>query len=309
MGKHLYVIHADPHANAEAVKAVFEHMDQHINARYTLVCLGDYTGYGPFPNEVIQAYRQRTDVVKHLISGNHDHVSSFSEHTEFYNPFALTMIFWNRNVLSQDNKDWLSCLPKKMSVDDRLKFVHGAPESPESYIMNHREAMEQRAFLSEPNRTKLVFFGHSHKRSLYHEQDLERYDPDKGKQEYNVSEEEIFFINPGSIGQRRDGIRTAQECIGFASYGMLELDDNSNGGAKFTFVNVPYSTTRMKQRYHEISGALSDIIESDPILQADFVAFYEALQAEKKHVPSQDKWIPTGWEIGEKFLRRIYRGK
>jgi diadenosine tetraphosphatase ApaH/serine/threonine PP2A family protein phosphatase len=197
-----YLILSDIHANMEAFDAVLAAAKDLAYDR-TLV-LGDLVGYGADPNAVIEKVR---DMAPHaLIRGNHDKVASGVESAEGFNAVARNAIRWTYDSLTETNREWLAALPQgPIDVDDLIEICHGTPFDEDAYVFDDLDALRAMQASDRP----VCLFGHTHVQVGYmltgDQFTLSTMDvarpltislADKGAQ---------HLINPGSVGQPRDG--------------------------------------------------------------------------------------------------------
>ncbi|MBI5646387.1 MAG: metallophosphoesterase family protein [Ignavibacteriae bacterium] len=188
---------SDIHSNLEALSAVLEDIDRHSADR--IICLGDVVGYGADPSACMALLRGRG---VDIIMGNHDEAAFSPEKRRYFSENAAFAIRWTAKQLGERELDELRSLPYRISFDGML-FVHSTPRSPErwDYLFSGLEARSQSAAFRE----RLCFVGHSHQPAIF---SLE-----PAVQEYSATGR--FIINPGSVGQPRDGDWRA-------SYGLLD---------------------------------------------------------------------------------------
>jgi diadenosine tetraphosphatase ApaH/serine/threonine PP2A family protein phosphatase len=166
-----------------------------------IVCLGDTVGYNANPNEVLDILRSEK---AHCILGNHDACAAGLEEPDDFNPLAQAAVFWTREKLSGENRQFLAALPRELLIRDFFIF-HGSIHDTDRYILYRHDAKDNfRLLAGLPGRISIGFFGHTHVRAALIEQhgiistvlaaeDLELL---PGKR---------YLINPGSVGQPRDG--------------------------------------------------------------------------------------------------------
>ena len=196
---------SDIHSNLEALEACLAVAP----SRDAVVNLGDIVGYSASPNEVTLRAREFGGT---FVRGNHDKVVTGLDSIESFNPIAGLAALWNRDHLSAENLDWLRALPKGPATLSELpgvQFVHGAPDDEDRYVVSISDAMQTLA-TSELN---VTFFGHTHVQGLFSlrsgfcENIYPEY-PSIAKQEawqFQLEADAIYMINPGSVGQPRDG--------------------------------------------------------------------------------------------------------
>ncbi|WP_254766302.1 metallophosphoesterase family protein [Salinilacihabitans rarus] len=164
---------SDLHGNLPALEAVLADMP----AVDALACAGDVVGYNPWPAECVDELRER-DVP--TVLGNHD--AAVVEGTAFgFNSMARAGVEHARQELHEDQREWLESLPtERREFDDRVKLVHGHPADPDRYT--YPEEFSPRLLDGE----EVLVLGHTHV------QHAEKY-------------AEGIVVNPGSVGQPRDG--------------------------------------------------------------------------------------------------------
>lgn len=205
-----YLVISDIHANLVALNAVLKKA-RRIGYEQ-IICLGDFVGYYTNPNEVIEKLK---DNLAFAVLGNHDHGILHPQEIAFYfNDMAREALFYNIRVLSKESLDFLKGLPLVHEMGDML-FVHGSPTEPEEfhYVYSTVHAARELRLTS----ARIVFVGHTHIPFIF------AYDPEKDKiSMYNNSvrfdENMKYMINPGSVGQPRDGNP-------MASFGILDLEE------------------------------------------------------------------------------------
>ena len=225
------LILSDIHSGLEALEAVLA-----ADIEFEVVWnLGDTVGYGANPNEVIDGLRTIEAV---SIRGNHDRACSSLEDMEDFSPVAALAVEWTRRVLTPGHRKWLEELPAGPIAprSPGVVCVHGSPVHEDEYLVRPEDAFS--AF--HANQAAITFFGHTHKQVgfAYNHEDLFEIDPvycsDHEPDEYEMPLRRGFryLLNPGSVGQPRDGDRRAA----FALY-----DDTQ---ALFTWHRVPYNISK-----------------------------------------------------------------
>ncbi len=190
---------ADVHANLEALQAVLERVPA-LNVD-EIVCVGDIVGYNANPNECVDIMREKKIA---CVLGNHDAVAAGIEEPVHFNPLAREAILWTRGVLTEKNKRFLGGLPRERQVRGLLLF-HGSIHDTNRYILYREDAVDNFHLLSGlPREITAGFFGHTHQRTILIEQ--------QGTISISLSHDmqgllpgRRYLINPGSVGQPRDG--------------------------------------------------------------------------------------------------------
>ena len=196
-----YLILSDIHGNNEALEAVLED----ARGRYDgILCLGDLVGYGADPNQVTEWAKSNAASV---IRGNHDRACTGKDLLEYFNPAARASALWTREALTPGNWSYLEHLARgplrvtpNGTADSGFDLVHGSPLDEDEYLVG----LDDVQFLGEYLETKLTFFGHTHLQGgfLLTPRGAKRCMPDRTAQ---LAPDYYYLINPGSVGQPRDG--------------------------------------------------------------------------------------------------------
>jgi predicted phosphodiesterase len=195
-----YLILSDIHANWQALEAVLGDCE----GRYSeIVCCGDLVGYGADPNAVVSWARQS---VAATVRGNHDKVCCGIDDPEWFNPVARSAALWTLSSLSPENAGYLRALPKGPKAVNGYSILHGSPADEDEYLIAPREVKEAQGLLP----TVLSFFGHTHVQGgfLMVRQGVLRIPktpPALEEQTLEFENDVRYLINPGSVGQPRDG--------------------------------------------------------------------------------------------------------
>lgn len=238
----MYAVISDIHGNLEALEAVLEDVPDGVEEIY---CLGDVIGYGASPNECCESVRSYEMPV---ISGNHDlAVTDLSTDLAWFNPVAAAAIQWTRDQLTPDNAEFLRTRPRMLQSKETL-FVHGSVRDPDEYILNGAVASENLAVLTAdyPN-VQVCFFGHTHVKTVVPSPD----GPSSGSHDtLDLSSGGPYLVNPGSVGQPRDGDT-------FASYVIAENTQDETRIA-YRFVEYDVEKAQDKIRAAGLPGMLAD---------------------------------------------------
>jgi predicted phosphodiesterase len=195
-----YLILSDIHANWEGLQAVLEH----ARGKYDQVlCCGDLIGYGADPNAVTEWVRVHVATV---VRGNHDKASVGLDDLEWFNPVARAAAVWTQQELTADNADYIRNLPKGPLMLDGFEVVHGSPLDEDEYMLGAADAGLAFGYLDTP----LTFFGHTHVQGGFiwnraRVETIEKTPFEEERQTLELDPECAYMINPGSVGQPRDG--------------------------------------------------------------------------------------------------------
>ena len=212
---------SDIHANWQALEAVLADAGD----VQSFICLGDIVGYGGDPVRCLDEVRSRGWPA---LVGNHDRACSDAEILGWFNDDAARSIRWTVDEIGPQRLGWLKELPEAGGCLGGLR-VHASPR--DATFEYSVDAASARANLHRLE-AKVCFHGHSHIPGVFsceegrvrHQYRLETFDL-SGPQ----------LVNPGSVGQPRDGIPDA-------SYGVWNLDE-----ATFEFRRVPYDREEAKR--------------------------------------------------------------
>ncbi len=230
---------SDIHSNLEGLEAclaVAPSCDQVVN-------LGDIVGYGASPNEVTDQSRKLGGL---FVRGNHDKACTGVMGVESFNPIAGLAALWTKQALSRENLEFLRNLPQgPIQLDGiaEVQLVHGSPLDEDDYIIVLRDAIEPLMRTSVP----LTFYGHTHIQCVFSvkQNQLELMRPmyrtkdDRDIYEVKLERGKKYLVNPGSVGQPRDGDRRA----GFA---VFDTDSFA-----LAFHRVPYDIEGAQKRIFE----------------------------------------------------------
>lgn len=195
-----YLIVSDIHGNLESLEAVLAHAAGKYDQA---LCCGDLIGYGADPNAVTVWARAHAAAV---VRGNHDRASVGLDDLEWFNPVARAAAVWTQRELTPDHTDYIRNLPKGPLMFDGFQVVHGSPLDEDEYMLGTADAGQVFSYLETP----LTFFGHTHLQGgfIWNHARIETIEPTPRAEERQTLEldpECAYMINPGSVGQPRDG--------------------------------------------------------------------------------------------------------
>ncbi|MGC9358288.1 MAG: metallophosphoesterase family protein [Anaerolineae bacterium] len=236
------LIVSDIHGNFPALQAVL--IDAPIFD--TIWCLGDIVGYGPDPNRCVDRLREFSHV---CVAGNHDWGAIGRTDLYVFNRDARQALLWTRDRLLSDNWDFLAQLSTTLPVEGGYFLAHGSPREPIwEYLLDAKSAKEN--FIS--NNFQIAFVGHTHIPTIF--EWLSENDGDGVRVRSPNWEEPLdlrdrrLILNPGSVGQPRDGDPRA-------AFGYLDTEAQT-----FTFYRTPYPVeiTQERMRARGLPHRLSD---------------------------------------------------
>jgi predicted phosphodiesterase len=212
-----YLVISDIHANWEALEAVLADAEGDYER---IVCCGDLVGYGADPNRVVEWSRAHVVAV---VRGNHDKAAVGLESLDWFNPAAREAAEWTAGVLTPENHSYLRSLPKGPKRVGEFELVHGSPADEDEYLM-WVAPEDVLPFVS----CRVAFFGHTHfqggfRLSRVQAQRLPAPAAEARRLVVGLDPGWTYLINPGSVGQPRDGDPRAAYAIYDDERGEVEL--------------------------------------------------------------------------------------
>lgn len=201
---------SDVHANLIALQAVLED----VATRWvdTILCAGDVVGYYPYPVETIALFQERRII---SIQGNHDRAVINAGSLDL-NPMASSAVAWTASNIDAPSLSFLRGLPRSLHVERdgvRIAIYHGAPFDDDHYVFED-EATEDLLRMAECD---LLVLGHTHVPFIRRH--------GRG-----------MIVNPGSVGQPRDGDPDA-------SYAIYDTERRTA-----IYLRIPYNITEVVER-------------------------------------------------------------
>lgn len=195
------LILSDIHANSVALETILTTAP----AYQAVWCLGDVVGYGPAPNECVARLRGLNALT---LMGNHDRGALGALPLDQFHEKARAALEWTQRVLTPESRIWLAGLGSEPVVTEfGVTLVHASPREPIwEYIEDPNLALDNFPFFDTP----FCFFGHTHRPIAYRlraQERILRVDALPERQPYPL--EPKLLLNPGSVGQPRDGDRRA----------------------------------------------------------------------------------------------------
>lgn len=236
-----YAVLSDIHSNLEALTAVMERLADERVDRY--LCLGDAIGYGADPMACLERLQQSHAV---MVAGNHEMGCVGKLDLGWFNEAACTALTWTRDQLSVTELDWLRRLPL-MTTEDAFTLVHATLRHPQrfEYLADLAQAVDTMAVCQ----TLMCLTGHTHVPGVI-EYDRTQHRPVRvlaSAQELaeiswsNEPDTRRYLLNPGSVGQPRDGDARA-------SYAIIDTQRRS-----LSIHRIPYDVA-MAQRKIRAAG-------------------------------------------------------
>ncbi|MBM3934784.1 MAG: metallophosphoesterase family protein [SAR202 cluster bacterium] len=234
------LIVSDVHSNLEAFEGVIEDA-QKRGGFDEIWSLGDLVGYGPDPGACVDLLRKHKN---RSVAGNHDLAAVGRLSLEAFNTYAASAIHWAVAQLKEDHIKYLRDLPIRVETED-FTIVHGSPRDPVwEYVVSVAAATASFLHLG----TKRCLVGHSHLPFLCKPQGQSAAFFDFPLDRPFALKNDRIIINPGSVGQPRDGDARA-------SYALYNSKDKS-----VTHHRVKYdvAVTQKKMKERGLPGYLAD---------------------------------------------------
>jgi len=202
---------SDIHANRQALEAVLEDIDG--TAARELWCLGDLVGYGADPNDCVALIRDHATL---CIAGNHDLAVTGDLPLDEFSRGAALAARWTQEVIEAENLEWLATLRPEADAGE-IGLFHGSPRDPIwEYVIS--ALLAELCFDELHERIGLV--GHSHVALSFERQEGQPATGSARREDETVDVSAgSWLLNPGSVGQPRDGDPRA-------AWLMLDLTSN-----------------------------------------------------------------------------------
>ena len=208
---------SDIHSNTVALEAALAS----IGSVDAIWHCGDVVGYGPDPDGVVA---RLTEIGAIGVRGNHDAAAVGGSEIDWFNTDARAAMEWTREWIRPETRAWLAALPETRKERD-FTLVHGSPRDPIwEYVTSMPVARANLATLT----TRYGLHGHTHIPICWREDDgkIEAVSPANGST--LALDDRPVLLNPGSVGQPRDGDP-------LASYMIIDTD-----AAACTWTRVAY---------------------------------------------------------------------
>ena len=215
---------SDIHSNWPALDAVLSDLALQDGVD-EVICLGDVVGYGPDPVRCLEHVRGSGWLT---LVGNHDRACIDPTVLGWFNADAAAAVRWSIKQLEAEQLEWLGGLPERAERAG-CQLVHGSPRDPVyEYILDSETAEANLRLIGDG----LCFHGHTHVPGVFH--------VEHGEVTHTYRHDALpvagpALVNPGSVGQPRDGDPDA-------SYGIWDTEEST-----FEFRRVPYDREVVKR--------------------------------------------------------------
>lgn len=189
---------ADVHSNLQALQAVLDYLEAESVSE--IWCLGDVVGYGGDPEACAILVRERC---AGTVRGNHDAALVEPRFRAWFNPHARAAVERQADVVSEETVRWLARLPSAIELSDVL-LIHASADDPDGfpYVLDSGDAEHELSVLA----ARWTFYGHTHVPAAW------RLDPEGRVHAERSTDSRLgldrpgrYLLNPGAVGQPRDG--------------------------------------------------------------------------------------------------------
>ena len=214
----MFAVLSDIHANLEALQAVLN--DMHAHGAQEAVSLGDIVGFNGNPAECVELVRP---LLAAAVCGNHE--AAMFNHAVFGVPMYIRMIELTCGMLTEEQREWLHTLPAT-AVHRSCRLFHATPAAPRRWSRIKGTLDAQAVF--DATTERLCLFGHTHRPAAFMlkggtVQPLPIPYDAGGTCTLQLEEGARYLVNPGSVGQPRDGDWRAAYAICDPARGTVTL--------------------------------------------------------------------------------------
>jgi predicted phosphodiesterase len=226
---------ADIHGNLPAFVRVITQLKE-FDAADRLICLGDVVGYGPYPNECLDLLRDHDHI---CMPGNHDWGAvGRAERVVFYDDAGFVLDGTAGRLTAAPRAYLLGLTPRGELADAPFTLVHASPREPIwEYIVDEQDAKVCFPFFQTP----YCLVGHTHRPGVFRlgaEGTVTLTEPEPSEVIHLGPERMI--INPGSVGQPRNGDPRAH-------YAVFDTDAQT-----LTFERIEYPIVLTQARMRDL---------------------------------------------------------
>jgi predicted phosphodiesterase len=194
----LVAVISDIHSNLAALRAVLEHVESLDPVPEQVWCLGDVVGYGADPDACTALTAERADL---CLAGNHDLVVRGDVDLEYFSLSAGEAARWTMDVIDESTRSFLAPL-QPLGREQGVGLYHASPRDP---VWEYVLSIDQARKCLELQDDRICLIGHTHVACYFQRRDSKvRGEVAPAGTELELGESE-WMINPGSVGQPRDG--------------------------------------------------------------------------------------------------------
>jgi predicted phosphodiesterase len=199
-----YGVISDVHANLPALDAVLEALGRIGVDAY--LCAGDLVGYGPEPNECVQAVKRLGAA---CVAGNHDLITVGALSDDRCERLARESLRWTRNALDEESRDYLARLPRRLELPGDVVVAHGSLDDPQQYVLRTDQAATELERLADAHPAAgILVLGHTH-RAFASSATGAAAHPGR-YQCVALGGNDRWLLNPGAVGQSREALVRAR---------------------------------------------------------------------------------------------------
>lgn len=224
---------SDIHGNLEALDAVLRDIDARAPGA-TLVCAGDVVGYGADPEPCLERLLARRAIV---VRGNHEEMVLGMRDDRQCVAAGILAVAWTRERLSAGAKKALRALPAVADVEGGVVVCHGDLEDAGTYVTDlPRANLALDQLRTRRGDGRILVCGHTHAAMCFsRRRGAASARPGASR---DIDDEDLTLLNPGAVGQSRDGLVGAR----------WSLLDPQRGRVSFFCVPYDHTTTIAKLR-------------------------------------------------------------
>jgi hypothetical protein len=227
---------ADVHANLDALSATIERARAAKVDR--IVALGDLVGYHAMPRQCLDRIREEGIA---CVAGNHDWAAAGLLDTRGFGPAARRAIAWTREEITEEHRRYLASLPVTLALDEDLLLFHAAlhPAPGVTLHLNREPRVRRSLEALAAHGARVGCFGHTHRAIVHYVDTSGRFHAVHGER-VGLPRGARVLINPGSVGQPRDG----------DPRGSFAILDTREGEVRFT--RVPFDHERVRRHSRSV---------------------------------------------------------
>jgi predicted phosphodiesterase len=236
-----YGVISDVHGNLAALEAVLAELRRLRVDAYA--CAGDLVGYGPQPNECVDAVERLGAAT---VAGNHDLIAIGALSEDDCERMARNSLRWTRETLDDRTREFLGRLPRRLELPGGVVVAHGSLDDPQEYVLRVDQAAAQlRRLAEELPSAGILILGHTHRAFAT---DGTRTSPRIGaRRSVSLKGAGPWLLNPGAVGQSRERLIRAR-------FVVLDLERE-----EATFHAVRYDVRRSRallRRHDQPAGSV-----------------------------------------------------
>ncbi|HUT85701.1 MAG TPA: metallophosphoesterase family protein [Elusimicrobiales bacterium] len=228
----IYGIFSDVHSNLHALEVVLNYFRKAGVKRY--VFCGDIIGYGPKPNECVERISQLKNCCS--VMGNHDATALGIADLSKFTGYAAYVIEHTKKILTAKSKYFLINL-KQIETREKFTVVHGSCKDPlVEYLNTGEQFLDNLHFF----KTQICFTGHTHIPLTFTRKGVQFPEVKllTNNESIYIEKKSRYVLNPGSVGQPRDG----NPCASCAIY------DSAKNNFEIIRLDYPFQLTQKEMQ-------------------------------------------------------------